>query len=183
MEQDTLAVAVAPPAAYVQVHGRGSFKVSPALKKFVGSAIGQGCRTIVMDMADCLGMDSTFMGVLAGIAMRLRKDACPGEVVVINLDAKNTGLLETLGLSKVVRLLRTPLSSEQRHRFAVPLSATGMEPLNVADADRETTARTMLAAHEDLVEVSPENLPRFQDVLAYLKADIRRGHATGGGED
>ena len=32
----------------------------------------------------------------------------------------------------------------------------------------------MLEAHEALVEVAPENLTKFKDVLEYLKQDLHR---------
>jgi hypothetical protein len=33
-----------------------------------------------------------------------------------------------------------------------------------------------LEAHENLVQVSPENLPRFKDVLTFLREDIKKAH-------
>ena len=41
-------------------------------------------------------------------------------------------------------------------------------------ADRRTTAETMLDAHEALVAAVPENRPLFQDVLAYLRATVQQ---------
>jgi hypothetical protein len=40
----------------------------------------------------------------------------------------------------------------------------------------------MLASHEALVEISPDNAPKFKDVLAYLKEDLQRAGEPGGGE-
>lgn len=175
MEQNSLLVAIVPPQAFVRVRGRGSFQVSPALKKFTVSAMRQGCRTFVLDMEECEGMDSTFMGVLAGTALRLRKDLCPGEIVMINLDSKNISLLETLGLSKVLQMVKTPLSDDQRRRIGLPQGDQGaMQRLETGDHDRDTAARTMLKAHQDLIRADPENQPRFENVLTYLQEELLR---------
>lgn len=181
MEQESLFVAINPPRAFVRVHGRGSFQVSPDLKKFFESAMRNGCREVIVDMQACLGMDSTFMGVLAGIAMRLRKQSPAGVAVMINLDAKNNGLLETLGLARVVRLIRAPLSEDQRLRYGLPPDSDALGRLDAQGADRELKARTMLDAHEDLVAVAPDNLPRFKDVLTYLREEVRRNAGDGQG--
>lgn len=71
--QDELLVAVRKHYAMVKVNGRVSFRAGPSLKRFGVSAIERGCTQIVFDMEGCLGMDSTFMGVLAGLAFRVRR--------------------------------------------------------------------------------------------------------------
>lgn len=179
MGQDALSVAIVPPRAYVRVQGRGSFHISPALKKFADSAMRRGCRVFVIDMETCAAMDSTFMGVIAGIAMRLRRIPDRGETFLVNLDTKNAGLLETLGLANVLHLLRAPLTDEQRQKLGLPRDEETMERLEPEKDSRTETARTMLAAHENLVAVSQDNLPRFQDVLTYLRNDIRRDEDSG----
>ncbi len=184
MDQDSLMVAVVLPRAYVRVQGRGSFQLGTALKKFALSAVSRGCRMFVIDMEECIGMDSTFMGVMAGIAMRLRKHAEQGEMVIVNLDAKNAGLLKTLGLANVVHMIMAPLSEEQRRRIGLPRNESeGLERIPTGREDRIITARTMLSAHEHLVEASSENEPRFKEVLKYLEEDIRRNEKAAAGED
>lgn len=180
MEQDTLSVAVAPPHACMRISGRGSFKVAPAFKRFAAAATERGCRIFSIDMRNCSGMDSTFMGVLAGVAMRLRKSAGGGEVRLLDVDAKNAGLLETLGLTRVLQL--TPKSQGENGRDPFE-TAPELESLDTRPVNRAEAARTVLAAHENLVEAAPENRPRFQDVLTYLKENIRREASSDGGND
>ena len=50
---------------YICLSGRGSFRISPPLKKFIQQKIDNPALThIFLNMKDCQGMDSTFMGVL-----------------------------------------------------------------------------------------------------------------------
>jgi anti-anti-sigma factor len=163
MDADRLEVALEGASALVRVSGRGSFRSAPAMQRFVTNALEKGCRRLSVDLGECCAIDSTFMGVLAAIAMRLSKTP-EGRVILVNVGQRNQTALCTLGLDSVLTI--------------VPLNATGpaaldsaLSPLEAPAADRQTTSRTMLDAHEALVELSPANLPKFQDVLAYLRQE------------
>ena len=84
MEQhpDDLQAAIAGDKVFIRVTGRGSFKVSATLKQFIAEITSkQPVSAVVLDLSECIGMDSTFMGVLAGLSMRLQKVA-EGRVVL-----------------------------------------------------------------------------------------------------
>ena len=165
---DSLLVAIQGDTAFVRVIKRGSFKTSPALKKFALSAVERGCRRIIVDMDECQGMDSTFMGVLAGLAMRLGQSGAT-EIALINVNARNMTLLETLGLNRMLRMHETLPDELKAWLQQMP----GAQKLDTSSPGRKITAETMLAAHEDLVRVSPDNLPKFADVLTYLREDVK----------
>ena len=170
-EADALLVATCRTSALIQVRGRGSFKVGPALKQFGLSAMSSGCRQFIVDMDECTGMDSTFMGVLAGLALRLKREQS-GRMVMMNLSAKTLALLETLGLA---RLIETYLEGSVSADLQKCLSdVVDVSALKGSVADKKLTLETMLAAHEDLVKVSPDNLPKFENVMAYLSADLKQ---------
>lgn len=158
---DSIEVAADTNDAYVRVHGRGSFKNSPALKQFGVAMRDRGCRTLVVELGDCLGMDSTFMGVLAGLAILYRKSE--GEVLLRNLSDKNRSLVETLGLNQLIRIEQG--GDTENRRKTRRLDAT---------TDRKIIAETMLEAHETLATATPENVVRFKDVLTFLREDVGR---------
>ena len=125
--------------------------------------INRGHREFVVDVRNCPVMDSTFMGTLAGVALRLREIG-QGALRVTHLNARNSDLLRNLGLDQL---------------FTIDLC--GITPPDDAQAksigpdagpDRVAQAQTMLEAHEALVEADPENLTKFKDVLEYLKQDL-----------
>ena len=80
-------------AVWVKVEGRGTFQNSAGLKEFVKQMIQRGYRDFVVDLRDCEQMDSTFMGTLAGVALRLR-ELGQGGLRTINVNDRNCGLLE-----------------------------------------------------------------------------------------
>lgn len=167
LENDALMVAVKPPCAVVIVRGRGTFKVAPALKKFGGTAIEGGCNLLVVDMRDCIGMDSTFMGIVGGLAMRLRKEKA-GALAMANLSSKNKSLLATLGLDRCVK------TEGAEADLAAFLGNANLARLDPSGTDRNLTTQTMLDAHHTLVSISPDNLAKFKDVIAYLQDEMNR---------
>lgn len=160
-EADRLLVAARGSDAFVRVQGRASFRSGPALKKFAQRCAERGCRRLILDMRDCLGMDSTFMGILAGLALTWQ--APDRALVLTRLSPKNCALLDTLGLTE---LLLGP-ALEAGHDPPEELTALDME------TDQAESARVMLDAHETLVELVPGNLEKFRDVLDYLREDVR----------
>ena len=163
---DALKVAVRKPHAAVMVQGRATFKTAPALKQFGAAALAEGCTVLVLDMRDCVGMDSTFMGVVGGLAMRFRKEA-GGDLAMANLSPKNSALLATLGLD---RCIRTEGAERDWALFAGASELTALD----AAPNRDLTTATMLDAHHTLVDIAPANLDKFKDVIAYLQDEMQR---------
>jgi hypothetical protein len=54
----------------------------------------------------------------------------------------------------------------------------GKSSAATATQQKQQQARTMLEAHEALCEAAPENVPRFKDVLDYLKQDLHQKTAS-----
>lgn len=173
---DNIFVTLQSDAALIRVQGRASFKCSPSLKAFCGAAIERGVSRIIMDMETCIGMDSTFMGVLAGVAVRL-KEATGGSIQMINLSGRTRGLLATLGLDQMVE---TWMPGDVPAELAERFREDRMDRLADDTSDRREMAQTMLDAHETLVEVFPENRPKFKDVLTYLREDLKNNSVNPG---
>ncbi len=165
---DNLTAAYIDQSAVIRVEGRGSFKISPPMKQFIHQVINkQSATRILIDMTDCSGMDSTFMGVIAGIAC-LIKSKPAFSFKLINLSEKNKKLLTTLGVDRVVDY---SLASLEDHGLSG--KETGTQTLEPDLSDRLNAAKTTLEAHETLVEINPENLQKFKSVLEFLEDDVR----------
>ena len=148
---------------WIRVEGKGSFLNSSGLKEFAREMINRGHREFVVDVKNCPVMDSTFMGTLAGIALRLREIG-QGTLRVTHLNDRNGDLLRNLGLDQLFTL--------DHDGTAAPDNAPAQSLEPSADPNREAQAQTMLEAHEALVEADPENLTKFKDVLDYLNQDL-----------
>ncbi len=168
---DQLDVTLREDTAYLRLRGRGSFKISKPLKEFGVHAVAQHVTRIVLDLGECIGMDSTFMGVLAGLAFRLRRKN-DGALYLINLSPRTRGLLATLGLDQLV--VPCMVGETPPDFVDVFQQANALETLPESEATRQETASMMLEAHENLVDILPENRPRFKDVLTFLREDLKK---------
>ena len=77
-------VAVCEADAFIRIQGRGCFRNGPAVKSFCQNAKSKGCTRFIFEMGDCVGMDSTFMGMLAGLAVSL-KSGSDNPIIMINV--------------------------------------------------------------------------------------------------
>ncbi|MFA6959972.1 MAG: STAS domain-containing protein [Opitutaceae bacterium] len=150
----------------VRIEGRASFQNSPCLQEFFNALIAQGKSRYVMDFLNCTSMDSTFLGVLAGVALQMRKQNPPGSLVLCRLGARNLELIRNLGLHRLLTV-----DTETAELGNASLSALACMP----DRGELESARLVLAAHENLVEADEGNREKFQDVLAFLKGRIAQG--------
>lgn len=155
-------VAVFNGTAHACIIGRGSFKISPSLKEFGSSILAQGLSRLEIDLEKCIGMDSTFMGMLAGLSQRFRKDG--GSIVLTHVSPKIRGLMTTLGLIRLVEI-------DEPAAPPPPSLLTDLPPDSPTPLQ---SAQDMLEAHQKLVEIDESNRQRFQDVLDYLREDIQR---------
>jgi anti-sigma B factor antagonist len=167
--QSSILVGCANKVVWIRVQGKGSFLNSSGLKEFARKMTNRGHREFVVDLRNCPVMDSTFMGTLAGIALRLR-ELGQGNLHVTNLNERNSDLLRNLGLDQLFAIDLCGVKAPD----GLPESAPG-EAISATTGDnRVEQAQTMIEAHEALVEADPENLTKFKDVLDYLKQDLNQ---------
>lgn len=150
------------PQVWIRVEGKGSFQNSPDLKEFAKNMLGQGRRQFVVDLKNCPSMDSTFMGTLAGLAMRLR-DVGDGDLWVINRNERNAELLAGLGLDALFSEKPMPC-----------LECSGPGEAIHHPADKAAAREAMHEAHAACVAVDPRNADKFKDVIEHLKASAAK---------
>jgi anti-sigma B factor antagonist len=163
--ESSIQVGVNGPTVWVKVEGKGSFLNSGNLKEFAREMLDRGYREFVIDLADCAMMDSTFMGTMASVALRL-KELGRGHLHVVHCRNRSRELLSGLGLDQIFDI----------HTNGSTAPECDTLERGSRDKSRENKkqeqAQTMLEAHEALCEAAPENLFRFKDVLDYLKQDL-----------
>ena len=154
----------------VAVGGAATFKLAPAFKQAVQAARLAGSALVVVDLAECRALDSTFMGAIAGMTLALRKDDV--RLALINPTAHVAGLLRGLGLDRV---LKTYAAAELPPGLGdLSRLVQNLRPVQAAPAGDHELAALMYDAHETLARVDPQNLQRFKDVLAFLREDLKR---------
>jgi len=144
----------------VRIEGRASFANSGSLKDFFAELIKQGKPRFVVDFQQCTSMDSTFLGVLAGAALELRRQNPPGTLTLTRVGERNLELIRNLGLHR--------LATVDAGAFPMNFSG-GAQALDSKAKTEIESARLVLEAHEHLISADAANAAKFQDVMAFLR--------------
>lgn len=161
-----LLVRVCKDFACVKVSGRANFSFSPDFKVLLAGLAQKGYSHFIIDLSECVLMDSTFLGVLAGFGLKMNQAAAAGQrgIELANPNARITELLENLGALPLFKIITGPLS------FPDDGQTTAPEPANPS---HEEITRTCLEAHKTLMAVNPDNVARFKDVTQFLAEDLK----------
>ena len=168
----TLKVAIFDDAVWIKISGRANFTSSLGLKKIVAELWDRGFRKFVFEISDCVLMDSTFLGVMAGIGLQFGEANQRGEtcsVAIANPNARITDLLENLGIAHLFKMITS--EQEMDGKFE-SLSCNG------DSAPRVEVTRNCLEAHKVLMGLNPENVGKFKDVAQFLAEDLKKLEQT-----
>ena len=166
MSSAKLLVLVGKEFACVKVSGRANFSFSPDFKVLLAGLAQKGYHHFIIDLSECMLMDSTFLGVLAGFGIQMNTTLAPGRrgIELSNPNARITELLENLGALNLFKIVTGPL------QLSDGVQASAPEPANVS---REEITRTSLEAHQTLMAMNPDNVTRFKDVTQFLAEDLK----------
>jgi len=169
--QSSIQVGVNGSVVWVKVEGKGNFLNSGSLKEFAREMVNRGYREFIVDLENCAMMDSTFMGTMAGMALRL-KELGQGHLHVVHCGVRSHDLLSGLGLDQIFEIHTNGSDAPKCELLK------SEPPSDAAEAQKKEQAKTMLEAHEALCEAAPANFSRFKDVLDYLKQDLHHETAA-----
>ena len=154
--------------ACIRIIGRANFTSSVDFKTLVDDLRQKGCNCFVLDLSECALMDSTFLGVLAGLGLKLRTgngDKGRQGVELFNPSPRIAELLETLGVMHLFRIAHGSLTTE------APTQTVEHAP---GSPSRAEVTLTCIEAHETLMALSPANAARFKDVTQFLAEGLKR---------
>jgi anti-sigma B factor antagonist len=86
-------------AYVIALAGEVDLYTAPEFKETLLEAIGDGAKTIVVDLTDTTFIDSTTLGVLVGGVKRLRPEG--GQLLLVCSDQNIMKIFEITGLDKV----------------------------------------------------------------------------------
>jgi anti-sigma B factor antagonist len=156
--------------SWIRCEGKGSFMNSPVLKSFGDQRIGNGERLLVVDLGACTGMDSTFMGTLAGLATRLTALDGGGTLHIAEPGERNRRSLEDLGLDFLMEI--DPPTAAWRGRVDEIRAHLGSSPSVAGVLGQIQRARHVLEAHQTLSDVNEKNAREFGGVVTMLEDDL-----------
>ncbi len=156
---------------FVKVVGRGSFQNAGCLKSFYEKLLKEGVKRFVVDLGPCTYLDSTFLGTLLPLGRQL-KTAGNG-LHILNVGPRNLELLRNLGLDRLINIDgRAPASNGARQVDLNGVTESDLHEIACPMPSREEAAPNILQAHQDLMEFDPRNVPKFKDVVEFLREDL-----------
>jgi len=167
MSSANLSVLVGKNFACIKICGRANFASSPDFKALLTGLSQKGFDHFIIELGDCVLMDSTFLGVLSGFGMKLNPNGAPAERRGIELHNPTTRvgeLLDNLGAAHLFKTTNGPLQLPADMKPCTP---------ECTNPTHEEITRTSLEAHQTLMELNKENVARFKDVAQFLAEDLK----------
>ncbi len=167
--ETSVTCAVFPDFLWIRCDSRGSFMNSAIMKSVADQYIDEGGRLVVIDLETCSGVDSTFMGTMAGISRRLM--SLGGNLQVASPGERTRESLESLGLDALMEI-DPPLApwrgnTEQIRADLQPPSVRS----EMGDLER---SKHVLDAHNTLSRMNAHNEEQFRYVRESLEEEIER---------
>ena len=158
--QPTFLVSAHSDPVVVKVNGKANYLNCNSFREFMEMIISGASRRVFIDFEMCKGMDSTFLGILAGTGIELSKLHPSREFVIGNLSDRNYEIICNLGLQNLLTVSKKSTDS----------SATfdSLQDQEVSDT------KSILKAHEDLTVADERNISKFQDVITFLRNQVEK---------
>ncbi|MFC1668579.1 STAS domain-containing protein [Chlamydiota bacterium] len=145
---------------YVKVVGTGNFKNSNPFKEFIHLMIQRNVSSFIVDLGLCSSLDSTFMGVIAGLSILL-KEKCEKMLTLVNINSHILNLLTTLGIDHFITI--DPIKQQ---------GPNNLQSISDKKVSKKKLAKNMIDAHTALMSISEENRIKFQNVFEFLQKEL-----------
>lgn len=146
-------------AVFTKVNGRASYLNGAPLKEFLHTQVVAGRRCFAIDFEGCSSMDSTFLGILVGVALQLKKADPPGSMALLGLGERNMDVVRNLGIHRLMSVAAA--HSTMDFSTAKPIDSNGSQV--------SLDEKLIRDAHLRLSELNENNARLFQDVVGFLE--------------
>lgn len=149
----------------LRYHGRVTYVLAPAIKRFADGMLGQA-RTggWIFDLSPAEYLDSTNLGVVARIA-ELARTRDQARVVILSTNEDITDVLRSMGFDQTFEVV-TEVPQQAAAGAEAEIEGGISSPGEIG--------HTMLDAHRMLMTLSEAARVEFEDVAAQLEADLSR---------
>src|SRR5437016_2432138 len=153
--------------ACIRIIGRANLNSSVSFKTLINELRQKGYSYFVLDLSECLLMDSTFLGVLAGFGLKMslgQEDPGSRAIELRSPNPRVMELLENLGVLHLFRITQGSLT---------PPAGAEARDYPCASGGREEVTRACMEAHQTLAQINPENAAKFKEVTQFLAEDLK----------
>lgn len=146
-------------AVIIHIKGYANYLNASLLSNFIKQTEKSHYKRYCILFEECDGLDSTCLGVLAGLLLRLKKQN--GICLFCGLKPRPLECIQIVGLDKLACIIeKTPFSVSSEQHIQ----------MEVSDKDEmQITSTLVLEAHKFLMELNAYNKVKFQDVISLLE--------------
>lgn len=147
---------------FIKICSSGTVDNSFQLKEFLRHLMAKGFKDFVLCLEDCPYMDSTFLGVIVGISLRLKEN--------FGSKLKLTGINKyNLNLIKALEVIHLFDASPKKTSFTAKRKTLEKKK----DVSILQKAQHIKKAHYNLMKVSPVCQMQFIDIQELLSKEIK----------
>ncbi|MEH6469928.1 MAG: STAS domain-containing protein [Halopseudomonas sp.] len=131
------------------------------LDQFLAATLeNEGFQTVIIDLTETEGIDSTSLGLLAKISVKMKRRHQQLPTIVSTND-DITRVLLSMGFDKVFVLIEDSVDSD-----------SALQELDVMQESEEQVRVRVLDAHRTLMDLNDNNRDAFKDLVRSLECDF-----------
>jgi anti-anti-sigma regulatory factor len=138
----------------IRIKGRASYLNCQVLNDFLRQKLEQKCLKYCFLFDQCLGIDSTCLGILTGLALKLKRQS--GICVFSGLRPRQMETIRLLGLDQLVQIVEDCSNVGPEDYSLISTKPDALQP------------DLIINAHKFLMEINAQNRVRFKDVVQCL---------------
>jgi len=163
--EERIEVAIVGDNVYLKPFGRASQLNCLGLPDFLDGMFREGCEMAAFDLAECTGMDSSFLGVIASAATAIPRKI--GQtVVILNASESLVKGLQRVGLLQLVKVAPEPVAQP------ADLTLRPVDLMHLPHTERERITQIRVL-HEHLVKLNEKNKATFGPFLKMLDEELK----------
>ena len=140
---------------FIRVSDKASYLNCSPVRDFILNRLESGKTSFVVDFEQCKSIDSTFLGILVSLAIKVKSS---GSLTLVNLRDRNLETVRNLGIHKIA-LVSTESFGELDETVSIDESG----------AETKASTRVIYEAHKSLMDLNQKNQKLFCDVVKFLE--------------
>lgn len=140
----------------IKIKGNANYLRAPEFDQFLKSTLDT-CKRYCILFEECTGLDSTCLGILAGLLLRLKK--IDGVCFFCGLKPRQLECVKMVGLDKLAQII-DKIDTETSDEDLTQICSTNQAALS---------SELILEAHKFLLEIDARNKMQFKDVVSLLE--------------
>lgn len=145
----------------IKIEGYATSHNSFFFQEVTDEMAGRGLQEFIIDLSACMGMDSTFLGVLAALQIGPHHSCVTTKVTLVNVNTYHQNLLRNLGLSEILIIKKSP----------VALPDIPMKAIKEERCTPQQRLKMIQEAHQALVSLNDKNKELFEEFLQLLEEE------------